>query len=65
MVAVYVEEVAPVIGVPLFDHWNVPAPVAVSVTLPGVQNVVGPLGEIVGGVGQLTTWLYAADVLVA
>jgi hypothetical protein len=54
--------IAPPIGLPFRDHWLPPALLDVSVTLPPVQNVVGPPGVIVGvaGIG-LTVTVVAAD----
>ena len=57
----YVFDVAP-IGLPLRNHWFPLALDDVSVTLPPVQNVVGPPGVMVGvgGIG-LTVTVVAAD----
>ena len=60
--ATYVLLVAPPIGLPSRYHWLPLALLEVSVTLPPVQNVVGPLGVMVGvdGIG-LTVTLVAVD----
>jgi hypothetical protein len=61
-VAEYVLLVAPPMPEPFRYHWLPVALLDVSVTLPPVQNVVGPPGVIVGvgGVG-LTVTLVAAE----
>ena len=58
----YVLLVAPAIGLPPRYHWFPVALDEVSVTLPPVQNVVGPPALIVGvdGIG-FTVTLVAAD----
>ena len=58
----YVWFVAPPIGVPFRDHWLPLALLDVSVTLPPVQNDVGPPGVIVGVPGSgFTVTLVAAE----
>ena len=65
-VALYVLLVAPPIGLPFRDHWLPLALLDVSVTLPPAQNVVGPLGVIVGvaGIGFTVTLVAAEAALV-
>ena len=61
-VALYVLFVAPPIGLPLRNHWLPLALLDVSVTLPPVQNVVGPPGVMVGVAGAgLTVTIVGAD----
>ena len=58
----YVGDVAPPIGLPLRYHWLPLALLDVSVTLPPVQNVVGPPGVIVGVAGAgLTVTLVGVE----
>ena len=62
VIALYVSFVAPLIATLFRYHWLPLALLEVSVTLPLAQNVVGPLGVIVGvgGIG-FTVTLVAAD----
>ncbi len=64
--ALYVELVAPPIALPLRSHWLPDALLEVSVTLLPAQNVVGPLGVIVGvaGIGFTVTVVAADGALV-
>jgi hypothetical protein len=57
--------VAPPIGLPLRYHWLPDALLEVSVTLPPVQNVVGPPALMVGvaGVGVTVTAVDEDDAL--
>jgi len=53
--------VAPPIGLPSRNHWLPLALLDVSVTLPPVQNVVGPSGVMVGVAGVGLTVTLVAD----
>jgi len=57
--------VAPPMGLPFRNHWLPLALLEVSVTLPPLQNVVAPLGVIVGvgGVGVTVTVVGLEGVL--
>ena len=64
--ATYCCEVAPPIGLPLRYHWLPLALLEVSVTLPPVQNVVGPPGVTVGVAGAgLTVTLTGVEAALA
>jgi hypothetical protein len=66
VVTVYVPDVLTVIAavVAPVDQRKLTPPLAVSVTLPPAQNVVGPLGVIVavGNGLTVTVWLAGAEV---
>jgi hypothetical protein len=66
VVATYCWPVCPPIGFPLSYHWFPVALLDVSVTLPPVQNVVGPPGVMVGvaGIGLAVTTVAAEGALV-
>ena len=60
-VATYVGFVSPARSVTPLYHWLPDALLDVSVTLPPVQNVVGPPGVIVGVGGAGLTVTFVAD----